>query len=389
MSTLERSVEKSSRTSVVGALASARRRHALAAVMDRSAPVGERDLATLVAAAEQCKPLVAVTREETRAVRTDLRHVHVPALADAGLVEYDPDDGTVAASDHPALGDAWLRRIVETNADGWSAVLDCLADDRRRVVLAVLAVHDGPMDRRALAREVAARDPDADGSAAVRDVLGSLHHVHLPKLVDAGLVECDDIAETVTYRGHPDVDARWFDFGADETPRTVLPDAEHADDIWTISGRSNVLARGQSLIRHADDEVFLLFTTDGLLEEECFRVIEDAVDRGVDVYLGSQTPAVRDQVRERAPEVVIWEPQLDWLNLPPNRERLGRLVFVDREAIILGTLGEEGADGGRAESAITGEGPNNGLVVTLRELLGSRLDHLDAQSEDCRSRMPL
>jgi DNA-binding transcriptional ArsR family regulator len=372
---------------VLRTLAGARRRHALAVLLDRSAPVAEGDLVTCVAAAEQGTPLVEVTREETRAVRADLRHVHLPALADAGLVEYDADDGTAAATSHPALRDSWLRRIIETDADGWDGVLDCLADDRRRVVLTVLEAHGEPMPRRDLAQAVADREFTPDQPVDAEDVLCSLHHVHLPKLEAAGLVECDDIAETVAYRGHPGVDVAWFDFAADETSRAVVPDAEHADDIWTIPGRSNVLARGQSLIRHADDEVFLVFTTDGLLEEECFRVIEDAVERGVD--LGSQTRAVRDRVRERAPEVTIWEPQLDWLNLPPNRERLGRLVFVDREAVMLGTLGEPNADGVHSETAITGDGPTNGLVVMLRELLGSRLDHLDAQSEDALAQMPL
>lgn len=80
---------------------------------------------------------------------------------------------------------------------------------------------------------------------------------------------------------------------------------------------------------------------------------------------------------------------MDWLNLPPEYEKVGRLVFADREAIMLATLGEEPGEGGHSEAAITGAGENNPLVILLRELLGSRLDHLDTQSENFRSEVPL
>jgi hypothetical protein len=129
--------------------------------------------------------------------------------------------------------------------------------------------------------------------------------------------------------------------------------------------------------------------TDGLLEPRCLELLEDAVDRGVDAYLGPQSQAVRDLVRREIPGVTIWEPQLDWLNLPPNREKLGRLVFADREAITLGTLGDDADTGVVRDTALTGEGEDNGLVVLMREMLGSRLDHLDRQSEEFLSEVPL
>lgn len=132
-----------------------------------------------------------------------------------------------------------------------------------------------------------------------------------------------------------------------------------------------------------------MVTTDGLLEDGCLRRLQDAIDRGVDVYLGSQTQAVRDLVRERVPGVVVWEPQMDWLNLPPEYEKVGRLVFADREAIMLGTLGGKTEEDIRAETAITGAGKNNPLVVLMREMLGSRLDHLDTQSEYFLFQIPL
>lgn len=105
--------------------------------------------------------------------------------------------------------------------------------------------------------------------------------------------------------------------------------------------------------------------------------------------VGVRSSDVRDHVRERIPQAVIWEPQLDWLDRFPERVMIGRLVFADRESIMLGTLGEETEAGHHRESAITGVGADNALVVLLPELLGSPLDRLDAQSEDVDTRFLL
>ena len=57
---------------------------------------------------------------------------------------------------------------------------------------------------------------------------------------------------------------------------------------------------------------------------------------------------------------------------------------------MLGTLAEEHDETlGYRETVITGEGADSTLVVLIRELLGSRLDHLDAQSADFGSEIPM
>lgn len=68
-------------------------------------------------------------------------------------------------------------------------VLDLLADARRRHALAVLAEEDGTIDDTTLIRRVseAERADDVDP----RDVHIELHHCHLPKLDDYGVLEYD------------------------------------------------------------------------------------------------------------------------------------------------------------------------------------------------------
>jgi hypothetical protein len=375
---------------LLSALAAGRRRTVVSLLLDRTSAVDVRELATNLAAAETDQPLVAVPREAVRERRAELVHAHLPALADAGLVEYDGADGTVATTDHPALADPRLREILATDEEGFDAVLDGVADQRRRIVLGILEEHDAAMDRRRLAREVADVESRLDSTPdSVDAVLVSLHHVHLPKLAAVGLIEYDAEAGRVAYEGHPSLAEGWFDVRRGETPQSLRSGAERTDGVRTIAGRSDVLARGRSLIREADEELFLLITTGGLLEPECFAAIEDAAARGVDVYLGSGSEAVRAAVRERAPAVTVWEPRLDWLNLPPERDKLGRLVFADRAAVMLARLDRRHPDGHPRETAITGAGADNTLVVLLRQLLGSRLDDPDGQQADELTEIPL
>jgi len=88
-------------------------------------------------------------------------------------------------------------------------LLDALAHERRQRVCEVLAGADReflPLD--ALSERVAARhESGADGAADPRTVRVELHHVHLPKLDEAGLIEYDHELNTVYYENDPVVAA--------------------------------------------------------------------------------------------------------------------------------------------------------------------------------------
>ena len=81
---------------------------------------------------------------------------------------------------------------TEPSIDDLFAVL---TEARRRTVLSVLTESTSPMDVESLATRVAARERDVDADSlsesTVEDVHVTLHHVHLPKLDDAGLVDHD------------------------------------------------------------------------------------------------------------------------------------------------------------------------------------------------------
>lgn len=80
-------------------------------------------------------------------------------------------------------------------------LFDLLRDDRRRTVLSVLDGRDSPIDVSTLARAVADSRHDDPSDEAIEDVRVTLHHVHLPKLAAASLVDYDRDARTVDRPG--------------------------------------------------------------------------------------------------------------------------------------------------------------------------------------------
>ena len=68
---------------------------------------------------------------------------------------------------------------------------------------------------------------------------------------------------------------------------------------------------------------------------------------------------------------------------------MGRLLLADREAVMLGTLLEQGGDDVSEEQAIVGEGEDDTLVTMVRQLVGLHLEEIDKNTEDVEARLPL
>ena len=86
-----------------------------------------------------------------------------------------------------------MRAYPELEQLTHSEYFQLLSADRRRVALEALAEQTAPVELDALAAAVAAREKDEDTvtEERVTQVASMLHHVHLPKMADFGVVEYD------------------------------------------------------------------------------------------------------------------------------------------------------------------------------------------------------
>jgi DNA-binding transcriptional ArsR family regulator len=122
---------------------------------------------------------------------------------------------------------SWYRRFVEAEGAETGELCRLLADARRRALLGVLDRSDVLLTEAELARLVASDEagvaPDEVTPAVRERIEIALHHVHLPKLEEYGLIEGAD-QDSITRVQHPfwaDSDLRAFLTQSDVAPATA------------------------------------------------------------------------------------------------------------------------------------------------------------------------
>lgn len=187
--------QKRPRTRVLQLLADPLQRQVLAVLATQDGSMTVRELAAKLVATGQ--------GGSAESVRAKLRHVHLPKLEAAGFVSWDQSRAVVTGDTGPTYTERELLRVVEAVDEGWGDVLETVTCERRRTVLAVLDSRS-ELSLDDLAREVAAREAaGSPPSPGIDDLRLQLHHVHLPKLEQAGVVDYDPENRTVTSRGLP------------------------------------------------------------------------------------------------------------------------------------------------------------------------------------------
>jgi hypothetical protein len=268
------------------------------------------------------------------------------------------------------------------------------SESHNREILAVLDDSPQPLHVTELAERLVKRDETMMSADEYETRLERertyLHHNALPRLADFRFIDYDREANTVSSRNDAVAEVEWSNRDMVDELLTRFHTDWQSDEnsIGVLEGRQSVIEHGRHLADKAEEELFCMYISTDLLEKECISHAEDAIDRGVKMYLGSQNPDVRNLTRRHLPDVTLWEPQRGWLNAPPGYPTVGRLVLVDRHKVMLAILDDPDSDGKYPEeTALVGEGENNPLVVLVRELLGPRLDHLDYQSADFQSEL--
>ncbi|MFD1586129.1 hypothetical protein ACFR9U_03980 [Halorientalis brevis] len=359
-------------------LSSAQSRRLVRLLAAQSAPLSPAALAVVRAVEDHAGAPAAVSERAIRQHRIDLVHGELPRLAASDLIEYDGD--TATATDEGIAAVRTVEDAIPPDVDG-DALLSVMNSDRRRTVASVLA--RTPHERvtlTGLAVAVATVEQDADltriDQSTLEEVQTTLHHVHLPKLDEARFVEYDAETRTIADEGIERIGSAWLT--ETEPLSSVASDGGHdasaaADEnVWSIDAHEDVVERMRALADHADDELVVVLAAEGLLTPGCLIHLRVATERGVDVAIGTPHAAVRDRIDAAVPEATVWNPQQQW-HLPSlgGEGRLSRLVVADTRAAMLATIDRNRV---ASETAVTGDGRDNGLVTAVRKLVDSRLD---------------
>ncbi|WP_435068649.1 DUF7344 domain-containing protein [Haloplanus sp. C73] len=101
--------EALSKDTVFSLLSNQRRRYVIHYLHRTPEPASLRDLTEQVAAWENGVTVEDLEYKQRKRVYTSLHQTHLPKLVEAGIVEYDRDEGTVALTDRAAALDTYLE----------------------------------------------------------------------------------------------------------------------------------------------------------------------------------------------------------------------------------------------------------------------------------------
>ncbi|SFH00824.1 Sugar-specific transcriptional regulator TrmB [Halopelagius inordinatus] len=154
-------------------------------------------------------------------------------------------------------------------------------------------------------------------------------------------------------------------------------DREMTHEVWALSGPPAIENRLLKLVDTADQEVVLILGRESAATTELFEHVRAARESGVDVLVGTATPALHDMITEALPDIEVFVSELAWLRSSPtdptDDTTISRLLLVDRNTILVSSVQEDDLGAVEYEKAVFGRGFDNGMVVIARRLMAAGL----------------
>lgn len=174
---------------ILNCLTVARRRRILAVLIKQSTSLTEEELARGVGTVEKDVSVENLPADNLGQLQLSLHHNHLPRLDDVGLVEWNQTRGTVQMADHPVINSPEFKHLLNRPESEADKIIDCLTDKHRRAILDVLESNSGKQTLGRLVREMSECDGETHSSQSEEDMRIQFHHVHLPQLDEAGLID--------------------------------------------------------------------------------------------------------------------------------------------------------------------------------------------------------
>lgn len=160
-----------------------------------------------------------------------------------------------------------------------------------------------------------------------------------------------------------------------DTALDQLQTAEQLEEhgAWAIADHDNVTHRMTSLVDDAEREAYLVVVDEDMVEETVYERLGAASDRGVEVVVEVPSDPVEVAVREAVPEAQVRVSEMLDSTEPLHGKWSGQILMVDRAAVLLSAVSDSELPEQTRETAIWAKGPDHGLVVCVREILGTRI----------------
>ena len=169
----------------------------------------------------------------------------------------------------------------------------------------------------------------------------------------------------------------------DIDPPDLVEEDEVTHEVWSLSGETGIDARVQQLIDEAKREVIVVGRHDVAFSDALLDRLRAAIDRGVDVVVGTWNREAHDRIERELPGADVFVSGIEMLSqspFPDDDTDIGRLLLVDQSAILVSSF--TGGEG-NYEQAVFGRGFDNGFVAVVRRLMASgSADGIGAETTD-------
>jgi sugar-specific transcriptional regulator TrmB len=158
-------------------------------------------------------------------------------------------------------------------------------------------------------------------------------------------------------------------------PRLETPAREdESADVWVMEGSAEVSDRLRELITDAESEVLFAVAVEELLTDDLLAALDAAVDRGVDVVVGSPGEAVRDRVAETAATARVVETWTWWEEYPVRPGAVSSVLMVDGQSMLVSADAASSLPGVSNHRAVWTDSERAPLVKMMQPLVAKAVD---------------
>lgn len=228
----------------------------------------------------------------------------------------------------------------------------------------------------------------------VADIPRSRVYETMDKLQNKGLVELHE-AEPREYQS-VSVDTAlellrneyesYFDT-VEQTLRQLQPTyKKNTQGVWAINNHDQVTGRVVDLLSDANDEIVFIVLDEDLFDDDVLDCLAEAGERNVAIHISTIADSIRARVENAGIDAQVFTSDLiRWFTAMEGSPRIGRLLMIDREPVLVSAIHEEELPGVPNETAVWTDGVNHGFATFAEQVLTYDLEENVAETDSTGS----